>query len=589
MVGEAVTYNRPVMRWPPIELAPRRGHLIVGATHLLATPRHLGLAMVVVGCAVFAGALLVNAWHSAVIIDGQRYHALRDDAMISMRYAYNMAQGDGLVWNAGEYVQGFTNLGWTLVMAALFWLGASLGSAPLIVRSINVGLHVAIVALVFGWSWRRGRPIQAFVAAFLVAVDGSLLAFSMGGFEVTAQALLITAAGLSLFDRQWSATAPVWAALAVLMRPDSIVVFAWVAGCLLLRFRRREGSRRDVAALAVGGVVVAALFVFQRLYYGDWLPNTLHLKAPAGAASVREGLAYLRSYALAEYFSLPLLLSPLALVVWRLAAGDPPLTRVVGLLASWTLYVVAVGGDAFAHGRFFAPIVPLLALCAGVLVEDLTRALGRGRIVAALAASLVVLGLGAHVAPLWRGRLAAPRFLSVDSVNGICLAWALRHAPLPRDAVIAVYFAGTLPYYMPGYRFHDVLGKSDRVIAQMPARAGPPGHSKWDYAYSLGLVRPAVIVTAAPFDGADEAVYRAHVAFHPALWLDPIFRSEYRRVAFVHNGEPATTHQWVYARRDVAFSSALVPEGTCAATLGRRAGSQSGTAETPADRRGASP
>jgi hypothetical protein len=155
--------------------------------------------------------------------------------------------------------------------------------------------------------------------------------------------------------------------------------------------------------------------------------------------------------------------------------------------------------------------------------------------------------------------------------------------------VIAVYFAGTLPYYMPGYRFHDVLGKSDRVIAQMPARAGPPGHSKWDYAYSLGLVRPAVIVTAAPFDGADEAVYRAHVAFHPALWLDPIFRSEYRRVAFVHNGEPATTHQWVYARRDVAFSSALVPEGTCAATLGRRAGSQSGTAETPADRRGASP
>ena len=51
------------------------------------------------------------------IIDGQRYYALFDDAMISMRYAWNLAHGNGLVWNPGERVEGFTNPLWVGFMA----------------------------------------------------------------------------------------------------------------------------------------------------------------------------------------------------------------------------------------------------------------------------------------------------------------------------------------------------------------------------------------------------------------------------------------------------------------------------------------
>ncbi|HET9915037.1 MAG TPA: hypothetical protein VFQ13_24315, partial [Anaerolineales bacterium] len=54
---------------------------------------------------------------SAIDVEGQRYYILFDDAMISMRYAYNLAHGLGLVWNAGEYVEGFTNPLWVGYMA----------------------------------------------------------------------------------------------------------------------------------------------------------------------------------------------------------------------------------------------------------------------------------------------------------------------------------------------------------------------------------------------------------------------------------------------------------------------------------------
>ncbi|MCA9511358.1 MAG: hypothetical protein KC560_11690, partial [Myxococcales bacterium] len=63
---------------------------------------------------------------------GARVFVLWDDAMISMRYARNLAAGDGLVWNpGGGAVQGYTNLGLTLAMAGVHALGARPETASL--------------------------------------------------------------------------------------------------------------------------------------------------------------------------------------------------------------------------------------------------------------------------------------------------------------------------------------------------------------------------------------------------------------------------------------------------------------------------
>ena len=48
---------------------------------------------------------------------------LLDDAYISLRYAHNLAEGNGPVWNVGERVEGYTNLLWTLLLAALMSAG----------------------------------------------------------------------------------------------------------------------------------------------------------------------------------------------------------------------------------------------------------------------------------------------------------------------------------------------------------------------------------------------------------------------------------------------------------------------------------
>ena len=59
---------------------------------------------------------------SFIAIDGSRYFSLFDDAMISMRYAWNFSHGNGLVWNPGERVEGYTNFLMTLIMSAVTFL-----------------------------------------------------------------------------------------------------------------------------------------------------------------------------------------------------------------------------------------------------------------------------------------------------------------------------------------------------------------------------------------------------------------------------------------------------------------------------------
>jgi hypothetical protein len=75
------------------------------------------------------------------------------------------------------------------------------------------------------------------------------------------------------------------------------------------------------------------------------------------------------------------------------------------------------------------------------------------------------------------------------------------------SAKVAVVWAGVLPYFLkPSIHLHDMLGKSDKRIARMQCRTNEipsktpfeafyPGHMKYDYYYSIGEVKPDVIVS----------------------------------------------------------------------------------------------
>lgn len=85
---------------------------MISRTRSLKTP----VMVLGVAAALFYAVFIVRCGFS---LGGRLGFTLFDDAMISMRYARNLAEGYGLVWNPGERVEGYTNPLWTLWMALI--------------------------------------------------------------------------------------------------------------------------------------------------------------------------------------------------------------------------------------------------------------------------------------------------------------------------------------------------------------------------------------------------------------------------------------------------------------------------------------
>ena len=83
-------------------------------------------------------------YRTSFVVAGERYSSLFDDAMISMRYARNLAHGYGLVWNPGtQPVEGYTNPAWVLYMTAVHLLPLEPSKTSLVVQ-ITAAVMLAI-------------------------------------------------------------------------------------------------------------------------------------------------------------------------------------------------------------------------------------------------------------------------------------------------------------------------------------------------------------------------------------------------------------------------------------------------------------
>ena len=77
-----------------------------------------------------------------------------DDSFISIRYADNLVHGHGFVYNAGERVEGYTNLFWTLILAAFIRVGASPVTGA---EFLGVVAYAAVAFCLTAWASQRGR------------------------------------------------------------------------------------------------------------------------------------------------------------------------------------------------------------------------------------------------------------------------------------------------------------------------------------------------------------------------------------------------------------------------------------------------
>ncbi|MEZ6002629.1 MAG: hypothetical protein R3F33_00460 [Planctomycetota bacterium] len=212
-----------------------------------------------------------------------------EDSYITYRYAQNVANGQGYVFNPGDRVFGATSPLYTGLLAGLAWLGADIPGAAGWVSALGLGCILWLGASL-ARRWFGNLPALAFAAVIALGATRMYWAWGMETFLLV-PCLLAAAWAL---DRKRDFTAAFFCALAFLTRYDSALFAVVLFGVMAVR---RRGIPWGPGLLALVLVVPWLLFTWR--YFGSVFPNTLGAKV--GDTSFAE---YLQRSVKAQWASL---------------------------------------------------------------------------------------------------------------------------------------------------------------------------------------------------------------------------------------------------------------------------------------------
>ena len=480
-----------------------------------------------------------------------------DDAYISFRYAQNAIRGNGLMFNPGERVEGFTNFLWTAGMIPIEGAGIDVGRASMVLGAL-IGLGLMWLVIRFAQYVDAPRGV-GWLAALLLAVDGSFVLWAVSGLETVLFAFLVFAgAFLYVREQKWDTDkrgqtqtgtinprssafirvqndfpfSGIFFALAGMTRPEGLMIFAiTVAHQASWRIlaERRLFTMRDLLRGVAFTIIFVPYWLGRWYYFKSFLPNSFYAKVSASgpAAQITRGWNHLSQFVgvhLGWLITLPPVIALISSFRPHVSHNLQPATHrtsrlfwttyFAAIIIPYASYIVYVGGD-WSVGRFFVPFLALfyLLFSTGIvnvwnILVDKWFKLGisaqrYGGLAVSVSIALLIFG-----ASSWMGEYGI--FISGFDAGNATLAretmgkWLKTH--VPPDTWIAVDAAGQVPYFseLPAI---DMFGINDLHIGRMPVATlgeGTPGHEKMDVVYVITRQPKYIVIYGTLFDSVKE-------------------------------------------------------------------------------------
>lgn len=312
---------------------------------------------------------------------------LQDDAFITFRYVENFVHGNGLVFNIGEKVEGYTNFLWLLLLSVFSFLKFDLLSMS---QYLSVGFGVLILFAAYKISGiinlqpdfsqqkktKEGSEpgyvniIFNIIPVVLLVFTGAFTYWSVSGME---SSMFIFFAMLSIYyyikEKDSEAVNYKFALylfVASLTRPEGLYLFFIILfHKVLVTFITKKNigesikilfSKNNLVTYLIFIVPTGLYILFRISYYGYPFPNTFYAKTGISWVYIQAGLEYtwnfFKSYLLFGIIYL------LPLVLFKLKKNFFEISFLYILTFFYTLYVISVGGDVLQLHRFFLPVLP---------------------------------------------------------------------------------------------------------------------------------------------------------------------------------------------------------------------------------------
>jgi hypothetical protein len=414
-----------------------------------------------------------------VVLAALTWAFMMDDAYIGLRYLQNLLDGKGLVFNPGDRIEGITNIGWVIVLVgpALVLgpiMAAKIVGSLLLVASLagTALLTVRLRLVAVTGLGTTGRALVALAPAAIAVCQPDYVLFSLIGMETALYSALLVGLAL-LVDRGGPSWAIAFAAvLLFLAHPEGAAV--WVVFLVLVALSRAGLSRWSVATLLfVAGCVIATAARY--LYFGDFVPNTAHVKGADIRALVSNVYSLLAGVKLVPLFFGGFgVLVLMAVGLMAVFKANRPLYAYLGaaLLVGYSFALYA-GPDWTGMARYFAPSIPLAAIVLWAGLAEAVRATAgseHSRRIAAIllsVVSLIVCIQGARLATKLTTsfRSTYPGYVLLTTSLVEPARWMREN--LPPNSIVATRRIGALSYHSGLSVFDFKYGLTDRDIARM--------------------------------------------------------------------------------------------------------------------------
>jgi tetratricopeptide (TPR) repeat protein len=418
---------------------------------------------------------------------------VQDDAYISFRFVKNFVEGKGLVFNAGERVEGFTNLLWVLILSIFYWMKMS-------IENISQYLSMAFGILVLFQTYKISSLVELkdenkkgkqtantftsaylfnFIPVILLVLTGAYSFWAISGMETT-MFMAYVLAGIFYYIKDRNSDSPnykfaIFTFLASLTRPEGLYFFGLIMiHKVIISFCENKSgfikdifSKKNLITYAVY-LVPTGLFILWRLsYYGYPFPNTYYAKTGFNSVYLSAGWTYFKNFF--EAYMLYGVVFALPLFLFKRKRNFFEISLFYLITICYSLYIISVGGDVLKQFRFFLPILPLIYILFGKLLEDFAdRFKSKSTGLSLAIAATVLIGLYNH-----NSQQEAIK-KDVETENGlvekmkIAGAWFnKKQTQLGRPLVLAATTIGAVSYFSD-VTVIDMLGLTDETIAHKP-------------------------------------------------------------------------------------------------------------------------
>jgi tetratricopeptide (TPR) repeat protein len=426
----------------------------------------------------------------------------QDDSYITFRYVKNFINGMGLVFNASEYVEGYTCFLWVLLLSIFGLIKLNIENTAQI---LSIIFGVLILAVTFGISSRintvnpdvqnkskntnntKVYSLLNIIPVLFLVYNGGFRFWTISGMETTMFVFFVLL-GIYFYILESRNSVPgykyhIYFLIASLTRPEGVFVYALVIlhrilmevklqKSLIITFRIIF-SKESLKGILIFIIPYILYFAFRYSYYGYILPNTFYAKTGFSSAYLNSGLEYFLKFNNSYLYYGAILALPLILFRRKDIFFETSLLYII--IIAYTLYIIFIGGDVLKQHRFFLTIAPLIFILFG---KSLSELLNRSRSVLMLTNETLTVSLAVIISFVLSYYSYSKQSESLDkdiqSENGLVDKMRLagnwfkqKQQQEGRQLTVAATTIGAISYFSD-VTLVDMLGLTDKEIAHNP-------------------------------------------------------------------------------------------------------------------------